>query len=239
MQNQVKGIRIGEHRIDSDLVISNLDICNTYKHLLPNLKRPKHFTDNQKGHSAMVFLWGMDKSFPELTLHNMFPSKLMEEEYTAIFKHGEFGDDLTVYLYISNKVTGTDAPKNKENWYILVNAPHDRGQDWGALAVATRELVLKKLETILNQPIREHILFERVQDPRTFKGKTGTDLGAIYGNSFNGTFSVFRRHPNFSSSVENLYFCGGTVHPGPGVPLTLLSGKIVAELVAKKQGKIT
>ena len=229
------GVRVNKQEYLSKIVISNLDVCQTYPKLLPTITPPTRFLNHEKSHSAVVFLWGVDRQFPELALHNMMVSEDMKGEYKALFDRGEFGKDISVYIYISNKTNREDAPKGCENWYILVNAPNDQGQNWEELISEVRRKVLKKLKVILKTDLRPHIKFEKVQDPRTFAQKTGTIYGAIYGNSFNGTFSVFRRHPNFTSKVKNLYFCGGTVHPGAGVPLTLLSAKIVAKLISKKE----
>jgi phytoene desaturase len=232
-----KGVICKHEHLTADLVISNSDVYNTYKKLLPAHKVPAMFLERQKSHSALVFLWGMKKSFPQLALHNMVLSENMKEEYEIVFKKGDIGDDFTIYLYISSKTNPTDAPEGFENWYILINAPHLQGQDWEAIKDRVRTKILERLGNILGEDLAQHIAFERVQDPRTFEVETGAAFGAIYGNSLNGKLSVFFRHPNFTSKIQNLYFCGGTVHPGSGVPLSLLSAKIVSELIAKQSGK--
>ncbi|MCB0662780.1 MAG: phytoene desaturase, partial [Saprospiraceae bacterium] len=226
----------GEARY-ADIVISNSDVYNTYKKLLPEHKVPAMFLERQKSHSAIVFLWGIKKSFPQLALHNMVLSENMKEEYEIIFKDGDIGEDFTIYLYISSKTNPDDAPEGCENWYVLINAPHLQGQDWEAIKDRVRAKILERLSNILGEDIAQLIAFEKVQDPRTFEVQTGAAFGAIYGNSFNGKLSVFFRHPNFTGKIKNLYFCGGTVHPGSGVPLSLLSAKIVSELIAKQSGK--
>ena len=77
-------------------------------------------------------------------------------------------------------------------------------------------------------------MFEHVLDPRLIASRTSSSQGALYGNSSNNKYAAFLRHPNFSHSIKNLYFCGGSVHPGGGIPLCLLSAKIVGDLVAEK-----
>lgn len=231
------GVICKGERLDADMVISNSDVYNTYKKLLPAHKVPAMFLERQKSHSAIVFLWGMKKSFPQLALHNMVLSENMKEEYELIFKKGDIGEDFTIYLYVSSKTNPADAPEGCENWYVLINAPHLQGQDWEAIKERVRNRILNRLGNILGEDLAPYIAFEKVQDPRTFEVQTGAAFGAIYGNSFNGKLSVFFRHPNFTSKIQNLYFCGGTVHPGSGVPLSLLSAKIVSELIAKQSGK--
>ena len=68
-------------------------------------------------------------------------------------------------------------------------------------------------------------------DPRSIEIKTSSAQGALYGNSSNNKYAAFLRHANFSKNIENLYFVGGSVHPGGGIPLALSSAKIMSELV--------
>jgi len=90
-----------------------------------------------------------------------------------------------------------------------------------------RTNIIKKISRILNRNIEKDIICEQILDPRTIESKTGSYQGALYGNSSNNQFSAFLRHSNFSSKIKNLYFCGGSVHPGGGIPLALLSAKII------------
>jgi len=229
------GIRIANREIFSDLVISNMDVYNAYKQLMPDQKGPSRVLDHQKSHSVMVFLWGMKKSFPKLTLHNMILANDMKDEYNTMFLNSDIGDDFTSYIYVSNKTNPGDAPEGCENWYVLINAPHVKeGQDWEQIRERVKARLLKRLEKVLGEDVSPYIAFEKIQDPRDHAARTNSAFGAIYGNSFNSKFSVFLRHPNFSGKIKNLYFCGGTVHPGGGVPLSILSAKIVAELIEKK-----
>jgi phytoene dehydrogenase-like protein len=114
----------------------------------------------------------------------------------------------------------------------MVNAPHNDGsQDWDALIAQTKKAVIQKLNRILNSRIDLLIAEESVLDPRSIESKTSSFGGSLYGNSSNGKFSAFLRHKNYSSAYSGLYLCGGSVHPGGGIPLCLNSGKIVANLI--------
>ncbi|MCB0521983.1 MAG: phytoene desaturase [Lewinellaceae bacterium] len=230
------GLVVNSQERYSDLVVSNLDAYNTYHHLMPQEKAPRVFLDRQKSHSALVFHWGMKKQFPQLAFHNMVLSEDMRDEYNTVFNNADIGDDITIYLYISSKIHQPDAPAGCENWYILINAPYLQGQDWQAITERTRHNIIRRMSKVLGENIEPHIAFERVQNPHHFEQRTGAAFGSIYGNSYNGTFSVFLRHPNFSHRIKNLFFCGGTVHPGAGVPLSFLSAKIVSDMVSKKTG---
>ncbi len=231
---QAKGVMVNGRELHSDLVVSNLDVYNTYHRLMPQEKAPNLYLDRQKSHSALVFHWGMKKEFPQLAFHNMVLSEDMRDEYNTVFNNADIGNDITIYLYISSKIHKPDAPEGCENWYLLINAPYLQGQDWQSITDRTRQNIIRRMSKVLGENIEPYIAFEKVQNPHHFEQRTGAAFGSIYGNSYNGTFSVFLRHPNFSYKIKNLYFCGCTVHPGAGVPLSFLSAKIVSDLVAKQ-----
>jgi phytoene dehydrogenase-like protein len=158
----------------------------------------------------------------------------MRDEYNTMFNNADIGDDFTTYIYVSSKCNASDAPTGCENWYILINAPHNQNQDWAEIQQRVKTRLLERLKITLGEDVAEYIAFEKVLDPPHHQQQTNAAFGAIYGNSFNSKFSVFMRHPNFTNKIKNLYFCGGTVHPGGGVPLSVLSAKIVADIIEKK-----
>jgi phytoene dehydrogenase-like protein len=84
----------------------------------------------------------------------------------------------------------------------------------------------------LGDDIESLIVSETMLDPRRIQTKTSSYQGSLYGTSSNSRFAAFLRHANKSSKIENLYFCGGSVHPGGGIPLCLLSAKIVSGWIA-------
>jgi phytoene dehydrogenase-like protein len=138
---------------------------------------------------------------------------------------------MTIYVNITSKFLPSDAPEGCENWFVMVNAPNNKGQNWDLLIPKARKNILAKLEQLLGEAVEPFIEEEAVLDPRSIEGKTGSYLGALYGSSSNNKFAAFLRHANFSSKIKGLYFCGGSVHPGGGIPLCMLSAKIVDELI--------
>jgi len=125
------------------------------------------------------------------------------------------------------------APAGKENWFVMINVPADEGQNWNELASFLRTQVLKKLRGILKDDIESNIETESILTPPLLQKNTDAWSGSLYGISSNSKISAFLRHPNFSKKIKGLYFCGGTVHPGGGIPLCLKSAKIVGEVVAE------
>ena len=143
------------------------------------------------------------------------------------------GDDPTVYINITSKEENNDAPEGCENWFTMVNVPCNTGQDWDRIIKDTRKNIISKLSRILKTDIETLIEFESILEPRTIESRTQSYQGALYGASSNNKYAAFLRHPNFKQGIKNLYFCGGSVHPGGGIPLCLLSGKIVSELISR------
>lgn len=214
----------------ADVVVSNMDIVPTYRKLLAHQKQPEKVLGQERSSSAVIFYWGIGASFPQLDLHNIFFSDDYVAEFEAIFNQKSLYNDPTIYVNITSKDVPADAPKGKENWFVMINAPHDTGQDWNALAKQLRLWVIEKLNRVLDAEIASLIEEEWVMTPDIIQSRTQSHLGALYGASSNNKMAAFLRHPNFSSTISNLYFCGGSVHPGGGIPLCLLSAKIVADL---------
>jgi phytoene dehydrogenase-like protein len=210
-----------------------MDVFSTYKHLLKEEKQPQKILQQERSSSAIIFYWGIKSKFPELDLHNILFSNDYNEEFKKIFDDKSLADDLTVYINITSKEDPNDAPEGCENWFVMVNAPGNFDQDWPKLIAKARMSIIKKINKVLNTKIENLIVSEDILDPIAIEAKTGSHRGSLYGTSSNSKFSAFLRHANFSSSYKNLLFCGGSVHPGGGIPLCLLSAKITAELSAK------
>ena len=215
--------------IPHNYVVSNMDVTHTYRKLLPKEKHPNFLLNQPKSSSGVIFYWGIKKQFPELDLHNILFSDNYQEEFKTMFEKKNIFHDPTVYINITSKHKSDDAPEGCENWFVLINAPANEGQNWDEIITQTKENVLKKISRILGQNIAELIECEEILDPRTIESKTSSAQGALYGNSSNNRFAAFLRHANFSSKIKNLYFVGGSVHPGGGIPLALSSAKIMSE----------
>ena len=229
--NRVTGLRTDQDVYDFGLAVSNMDVVPTYRRLLPTQPAPERTLGQPRSSSALIFYWGVAHEFPELDLHNIFFSADYKREFDAIFQQKTVADDVTVYVNITSKKTSTDAPPGHENWFVMVNVPHDEGQDWDALTVRTRQVVLAKLSKALGVDLEPLIKVEKTWTPPGIATDTSSFGGALYGSSSNNALAAFLRHPNFSGKLGGLYFCGGSVHPGGGIPLCLLSAKIVSELI--------
>jgi phytoene dehydrogenase-like protein len=223
---------------DAGIVVSNMDVYFTYKKLLNDFTMAAKVKKQERSSSAFIFYWGMNKSFPNLDLHNIFFSGNYKKEFNAIFNTGIPFHDPTVYVNITNKLEpGKHAPMGKENWFVMINVSANTGQDWNALEDFYRRAIINKLNQILGEDIESCIEVSEVLTPVTIESKTASYMGSLYGTSSNSKMAAFMRHPNFSDTTSGLYFVGGSVHPGGGIPLCLSGASIVSNLIQEKYKK--
>lgn len=219
----------------ADVVISNADVHPTYRRLMPDRPAPEKILQQERSTSGLIFYWGVRREFPELHLHNILFSQDYGQEFDNIKTTGTPGDDPTVYINITSKLRPEDAPAGCENWFILINveANPERFETPEAIASARRQVIAKIERTLglATDSFASLIEVEDVLTPRGIDERTSSWRGALYGASSNSPFSAFLRHRNRSKDLAGLYFCGGSVHPGGGIPLCLLSGAIAAECV--------
>jgi phytoene desaturase len=235
-ERKVKGVVVNGENITADIVVSNLDVYFTYRHLMKDVNKTHKLDKQERSSSALIFYWGIKKEFAELDLHNTFFAKDYQSEFDHLFRLKKIYADPTVYVNITSKYEpGQQAPYGKENWFVMVNAPADIGQNWMDYRERYRQAIIAKLNRVLQTDIEPLIETEEVLDPVLIESNTGSYKGSLYGTSSNSKMAAFLRHPNFSRSIAGLYFVGGSVHPGGGIPLCLRSAKIMSELVAAQK----
>lgn len=232
-----KGIVVNNENVFADVVLSNADVYFTYQQLLNDEQQTRKVAKQERSCSGMIFYWGMNREFPDLHLHNIFFSKNYAAEFQSLFLQHRLYNDPTVYVNITSKMEKGLAPDGKENWFVLINAPSDSGQNWQQLRTQLKQVVIDKLSRMLQTDIAAAIETEEYLDPVRIEERTGSYKGALYGTSSNSKMAAFLRHPNFTKKIEGLYFCGGSVHPGGGIPLCFKSAKIATDLIIKDQSK--
>ncbi len=231
-KGKVTGVQVNETAIQGDVVVSNRDVFGTYRQLLQDVPAPERLLHQPRSSSALIFYWGIKEEFAQLGLHNILFSENYKAEFEHIFKLKSIYKDPTVYINISSKEQPSDAPKGMENWFVMINVPTNEGQNWDQLISQAKAAILDKLSRMLKKDISALILNESILDPTTIELRTSSVGGSLYGNSSNNRYAAFLRHANFSSRIKNLYFVGGSVHPGGGIPLALSSAAIVGDMVA-------
>ncbi len=221
--------------IKSDFVVANSDAVETHRNLLDKKFFSEKLNDREPSCSGFVLLLGVKKKYPQLAHHNIFFSDDYAAEFDALFKDLRPAQNPTIYVCATSTTDATQSPANCENLFVLVNAPYTSSQtDWKIEAQSYRDSIIKKLENFGLEDLGKSIEFERIITPENFENKYRTNRGSIYGVSSNGIFSAFLRVPNKSRQIKNLYFVGGATHPGGGMPLVLLSGKMADELISRE-----
>jgi phytoene desaturase len=182
-----------------------------------------------------VILLGVNKQYPQLAHHNIFFSDNYRAEFDDLFTRRIPLRTPTIYVCATSRTDVTQAPAGHENLFILVNAPYLTSEShWQRDAPVYRDRILdllKGYQQVDLTDLREHIVCESLITPADFEQKYGANRGSIYGLSSNPRMAPFTRPSNRSKAIKRLYFVGGSTHPGGGVPLVMLSGKIVTELL--------
>ncbi len=231
-KNMVTGIKANDTLIEADYIVSNADVVTAYNDLINGFdKRQERLNKLEPSLSGIVYLWNVNKNFEQLAQHNIIFSDDYENEFEHIFKRKQVPDDPTIYIAITSKIDPDHAPPDGENWFVLINVPHLMpGQDWQREVTILRERIFAKLANH-GIDVSEHIAGETFLTPEDFYQKYGSNRGSIYGISSNSKSTAFRRPANRNRDLRGLYFAGGSTHPGGGVPLAMLSGKMCADLI--------
>lgn len=232
LNNQLISLTANKQEYKFDYFVSNSDVNHTFHNLLQDNAslEAKRNLNNQPSSSALVFYWGVEGSYPLLDTHNILFSNDYNKEFHQIFDLKQVPDDPTIYIYISSKFNPTDAPAGYENWFVMINTPENNIPDWNETVVKYRELIVNKIKRITGINIVDKIVFEKVLTPEAIEHNTLSRFGSIYGISSNSKKAAFLRQKNRSKTYKNLYFVGGSVHPGGGIPLVMSSAQIVSKM---------
>lgn len=240
--NEIDDRQSYTHRARADFVVANSDAIETYRRLIKPEARRKSFTDEklnriEPSSSGFVLLLGVRRKYAQLAHHNIFFSDDYAREFQLMFKELRPADNPTIYVCATSRTDVSQAPKDSENLFVLVNAPATSAHVcWESEKQSYRNLIINKLEAFGLEGLSAAIEVERTITPEDFQTRYCAYRGAIYGVSSNGMMSAFLRPPNAPRDIKNLYFAGGATHPGGGIPLVLLSGKMAAELALTKNG---
>ncbi len=235
-EGSVSGVSlVGGERIEAKRVIANVDVAAVYERLIKGEdERPESVAASCSG---FILMLGIEGLHPQLAQHNIFFSTDYQCEFNDIFTRNLPPDDPTIYVAITSKADADHAPPGCENWFVLVNVPALDGKfDWTKEAAEYRDKVLAKLAAF-GLDVRDKIRVERRLTPLDLERMTGARRGALYGTSSNDRLNALRRPHNRAKGIKGLYFAGGTTHPGGGVPMVTLSGKVAARMVLEDENK--
>jgi len=224
---RARAVETDDGRIECDAVVCNTDALTLARDLLPGrVPEPR----GPRSLSGYVLMLGLRGRTPGLTHHTIaFPGDY-DAEFDDIFGARRPVRDPTLYISASCVTDPGEAPQAGENWFVLVNAPHERprGPHWDAEAEGYDEVLLDRLAA-RGFDVRERIALRARRTPADLERETGAPGGAIYGTAPRGRVGTLRRPGNVVRGVKGLLLVGGTTHPGGGLPLVVLSAKVVAD----------
>lgn len=220
-----------------DAVVCNQDVLAALPRFLPPALgekfRQTHLEKQPLSISGFVLYLGVAREFSQLEHHNIFFSDDYPREFREMFEAKAPAGEPTIYVCIHSKSDPARAPTGCENWFVLVNAPpvdSERPLDWSSLAQTYGDAIIDRLEQrFALTGVRSAIRVREHFTPPDFIDRYGALGGALYGFASHSTMSAFRRPPLRAKGVRNFYFVGGSTHPGGGLPLVVLSGKMVAD----------
>jgi diapolycopene oxygenase len=232
--SRVLGVRLADGtRHEADVVISNMEVVPAHRRLLgesePRLRRFRRF---EPACSGLVLHLGVDREYPHLAHHNFFFSGNTKEHFRSVFHQKVLPEDPTIYLVAPARTDPTQAPAGCENLKILPHIPHVQDPPFSCEQYqALRERVLDKLERLGLENLRRHIITEQMWVPEDIERLYYSNRGAIYGVVSDRWKNLGFKAPKHSDRFENLWFVGGSVNPGGGMPTSLLSGQQVADRI--------
>ena len=236
---KIKGIQLANGDIHlADIVISNADVANTYRRMIPEKYRRKnsdrHYENMKYSMSLFVIYFGTKKRYLDSRLahHNIILSSRYKPLLNDIFNRKILADDFSLYLHMPTITDPSMAPEGMESFYVLSPVPHlGSGIDWTREARPYRNRIMQFLEDNYLPDLQANIVAEHYIDPLHFENTLNSYLGSAFSVKPILTQSAWFRPHNQSEDFENLYFVGAGTHPGAGLPGVLSSSKIAADLI--------
>ena len=240
--DQTKAVELaGGERIEVQAVVSNCDSVLTHRELLDSQvwNKFKKRRNYEPACSGVVLYLGLDRRYDQLIHHNFVFSHDPHEEFDYIYNKGEPAPDPTAYVCAPAITEPQVAPSGGEALYVLVHTPYLRaGQDWSKILPEYRRTIIKKLETTAGmENLEQHIVSEQTLTPEGIRDRYNVLDGAIYGLASHGKFLGAFKPGNRSRDVRGLYLAGGAAHPGPGMPMVMMSGWIAADTLDQDRAK--
>ena len=241
---RVTGARLADgERIEADRVLCNADVgalADGRFGAAANAAVEAPLKRDERSLSALTIALVAETSGIELHHHNVFFSTNYASEFDRILRERRFPDDPTVYLCAADRDgLGRRTVEGPERLFVIVNAPPEGPPADGSSSREPRtglsrnevdqcvKAVFSRLRASgLQVAVRSDSM--RLSTPSDFERSFPGTGGALYGRASHGPMASFRR-PSARTRLDGLYLCGGSVHPGAGLPMAALSGKVAAE----------
>lgn len=225
----------------ADVIVANADLPYVYRELLPPSFKSWRIDRMNYSCSALLLHWGVDKQYPQLGHHSVFLSDDFRNGLDKIFREKSMGDDPSFYIHSPVHTDPSAAPAGCDSLSVIVGVGHlDKRypQDWDQIKATARRTVFSRLKQVGINDLEDHIKFEIAAPPAAWEESFNITRGAVFGSLGHNILQMgyFRPH-NRDNRYRNLYFTGGSTHPGNGIPMVLLSAKLVSERIIREQNK--
>lgn len=237
----VSGVTLANgETLAADYVVCNMEVIPAYRRLLDEppafLRKLEKF---EPACSGLVIHLGTDRIYDQLAHHNFFYSQDQSKHFDSVFQKGELPADPTIYLVAPTRTDPAKAPEGHDNLKILPHIPpiHPERPHSHEDYVALKERVLDKLERMGLEGLRKHTVVEDFLTPVDIEAMYYSNAGSIYGVVSDWEKNQAFKAPKQSSKYRNLFFTGGSVNPGGGMPMAILCGQKVADRVLAREGK--
>ena len=232
--NTANGIYVNDNFIASDLVLSGADYAHT-EQLLPKINRQytdKYWEKKTFAPSSLLFYVAFDKPIENVEHHTLFFDTDFEAHAKSIYDTPEWPKKPLFYASFPSKTDETIAPKGKEAATFLI--PLAPGiEDSDEIREIYFDKIIERLEYLTKQEVKSHIIFKESYGINNFIEDYNSYKGNAYGLANTLFQTAFLRPKLKSKKVNGLYFTGQLTVPGPGVPPSLISGKLTADLINK------
>jgi diapolycopene oxygenase len=220
----------------ADIVVSNMEVIPAYEKLLLEDEAFMRTLDRyEPSCSGLVLELGLDRKYPQLAHHNFFFSKNQKTHFKTVFRKRQLPPDPTIYLVAASRTDPTVAPEGCDCLKILPHIPHidDQRPLTREDYMVFKERVLEKLERMGLTDLRKHVVFEHCWTPHDIREQYLSNKGSIYGVVSDRFKNLAFKAPKQSVKYPNLFFVGGSVNPGGGMPMVVLCGQNVAKKVVE------
>jgi len=212
-------------RHHADVVVADVDAEHLYRDLCPDPGALARSSRAERSLSGFVVLAGVRGATPGVAHHTVWFPADQAREFRQLVDEGTLADQPTIYACVPTVTDPAQAPPGHESWFLLVNAPAGATVDPAAYQARLLHLLAG-----YGTELRDRLCFTETITPGDLAERFRDPGGAIYGTSSNGRRAAFLRPAN-RGPRRGLYLVGGSSHPGGGLPLVTISGRIVADLV--------